>query len=147
MRKNSTLKNPGRYTGRPSTRYRDRVVRRSRPQLSQRLRDLRTLSVLIPRYYNADGQGVRNRVERSKLLDTMNEIKQYFSGYICTAVDGWQKDKLIPGGCTDKHWSFEIDVVFSSTLAIFLQKWKQKLRRRFAQKEIFMRLSSRVTWL
>jgi len=108
---------------------------------------LRTLTVLIPRSYNANGLGARVPVEQAKLFQTASEIKQYFSGYICKSVAGWQKDNRNPRGCNDSHWLFEIDTALSPELIEFLQNWKRRLQMRFRQRQIFMRLSSQVIWL
>jgi hypothetical protein len=123
------------------------VVRRHRVRLASYPASLSTLTVLIPRSYNVSGRGARLSVEHAKVSATVKEIKQYFSGYTCKSVAGWQRDKRNPEGCNDNHWSFEIDTPLSPELIAFLQNWKRKLQRRFRQREIFMRLSSQVTWL
>jgi hypothetical protein len=49
--------------------------------------DVRTLTILIPRYYNPEPNGSRNRIEWHKLRLTLAEIHLLFPGYTVTSLD------------------------------------------------------------
>lgn len=55
---------------------------------------MRTLTVMIPRSYNADSRGMRRPVELSKFVRTMHEIRSLFSGYSVQPAFGWYRDRL-----------------------------------------------------
>jgi hypothetical protein len=104
---------------------------------------LRTLTVLIPRRYNPDQNGVRRKVEISKISTTLREIKLLFSGYSVSSAKGWNRGDNI----RDEHLRFEIDLEITPARLQMLREWKTLLERRFEQRSIYMKLSDRTMWL
>jgi len=123
------------------------LVRRSLRTEPQGRGSLRTLTIMIPRNYNADDGRQRRRVELSKLVRTMREIRQLFSGYSVQPAEGWYRDKSTGKQYRDKHFRFDIDCFVTPPLSDALRTWKVVLQRRFDQQEIYMRLSGPAAWL
>jgi hypothetical protein len=122
-----------------------RAIRRKRATAPERA-TLRTLTLLIPRRYNADESGNRQRIERSKLARTIREMKSFFSGYSSFRTTGWTSDGK-PGGIRDHHFRFEMDLLLTASVVMNLRTWKRILEDRFRQDTIYMRLSGPVIWL
>ena len=122
-----------------------RAIRRKRAATPERA-TLRTLTLLIPRRYNADESGIRRRIERSKLRRTIGEMKSLFTGYSSFHTTGWTSDGK-PGGIRDHHFRFEVDLLLTSSVVSNLRSWKRILENRFQQDTIYMRLSGPVVWL
>lgn len=108
---------------------------------------LRTLTLLIPRTYNADANGTRKRVELSKLVRTVREIRQLFPGYSVQRTRGWCRNSETGKEFRDRHFRFDIDPLVTPPITEGLRKWKKILEGRFEQRAIYMRLSERVFWL
>lgn len=108
---------------------------------------LRTLTVMIPRTYNPDATGVRKRVELSKLVRTLREMRQLFSGYSVHPTTGWYKNDNTGKGVRDRHFRFDIDLLVTRSFIESLRKWKNMLEVRFEQQAIYMKLSERAVWL
>jgi hypothetical protein len=108
---------------------------------------LRTLTLLIPRSYNPDTNGGRKQVELSKLVCTLREIRQLFSGYSVQNTEGWYRDSETGEEFRDSHFRFDIDLVVAPSVTESLRKWKKILEFRFKQREIYMKLSERAIWL
>src|SRR5260370_32655423 len=122
-----------------------RAIRRKVATAPERA-TLRTLTLLIPRRYNADASGTRRRIEWSKLVRTIREMKSFFSGYSSFRTTGWTSDGK-PRGIRDHHFRFEMDLVLTSSVVLNLRTWKRILEDRFQQDSIYMRLSGPVIWL
>jgi hypothetical protein len=110
-------------------------------------RPLRTLTVLIPVFYNPTSTGVQMPVERSKHKQTEAEIRRRFSGYSVSSINGWYRSAKDGTEFRDRNLRFEIDVVVTSSLKQFLSAWKKVLERRFRQEAIYMKLSAPSTWI
>jgi hypothetical protein len=108
---------------------------------------LRTLTLLIPRSYNPNAEGVRKPVELSKLVCTFREIRQLSSGYDLLRPDGWYRDRNTGKGVRDRHFRFDIDMLVTPSVKKRLRAWRGILELRLEQQSIYMKLSSRVTWL
>ena len=126
--------------------HRLKVVRRTR-SIETSKATLRTLTLLIPRSYNANGYGVRKPVELSKLISTLREIRHLFGGYVAQYTTGWYCDPNSGKGCRDSHFRFDIDLPVNPATLATLRRWKTILEERFEQQAIYMRLSERVFWL
>jgi hypothetical protein len=122
-----------------------RAIRRKVATAPERA-TLRTLTLLIPRQYNADESGNRRRIEHSKLARTIREMKLFFTGYSSFRTKGWTSDGR-PGGIRDHHFRFEMDLLLTHSVVLNLRTWKRILEDRFQQDAIYMRLSGPVIWL
>lgn len=105
-----------------------------------------TLTVLIPRFYNADANGQRRAVERSKLRKTTREMRQQFSGYGRSAMVGWWRDDSTNTEFTDRLLRFEIDFALDRRRIAELKKWKKTLETRFRQRAIYFKFTPAVCW-
>ena len=124
-----------------------KVGRRATVVADQERAVLRTLTLLIPRTYNADGNGSRKRIELSKLVQTVREMRQLFSGYVAQGAMGWYRNIQTGKQFRDSHFRFDIDVAVTPTVIDNLRKWKIVLENRFQQQAIYMKLSERIIWL
>jgi hypothetical protein len=98
--------------------------------------------VLIPLYYNPDGSGVRKAIEQAKLRETETEIREHFSGYSRSTIDGWYRENDTE--FSDQLLRYEIVFVPSDALLRFLARWKRRLEARFAQRAIYMAFAGPV---
>ena len=128
-------------------RDRPKSARSWRRKAGREPANFRTLTFMIPLAYNPDENGTRSRIELSKLIRTMREIHQMFSGYSVQTAEGWYRDKFSGKDYRDRHWRFDIDLVITPSTIKLLRAWKTLLRRRFQQEAIYMKLSDRVVWL
>jgi hypothetical protein len=108
---------------------------------------LRKLTLLIPRSYNPDAQGMRRRVELSKLVRTFREIRQLSPGYSVQCTEGWYRDRETKKWIRDHHFHFDIDLFVNSSVIAGLSAWKRILERRLRQQSVYMSLTKEVTWL
>ena len=90
--------------------------------------------------------GIRRPVEAEKIEQTQRELKQEFSGYSKSRVEGWYRDENTGKEFDDEHIRFEIDAVFDGSKIAFLTAWKRTLECRFKQHEIYFKLSGAVEW-
>jgi len=104
---------------------------------------LRSLTVLLPRYYNPDSRGIRKKIELRKWVITLREIRHLFSGYQRHRVKGWNSEDNVG----DDFFRFDVDLIFTPVFAHLLHRWRVILERRFEQRSIYMKISNRVTWL
>ncbi len=107
---------------------------------------LQVLVILLPRYYNPDGNGKRVPVERSAFEQTFAEIRQYCSGFRLYEGQGWCHGLRFRGDF-DEHIRIEIEAVLSDADVVFLKNWKRQLEIRFRQDSIYMSLYGPVSWL
>ncbi len=63
-----------------------------------------------------------------------------FSGYTLAQVKGWYWNETKNEGVPDELVRLEVDGVFTGDDLRVLHEWKKKLRRRFKQDYIYMRL-------
>lgn len=123
-----------------------KVVRRSERPESRPRATLRTFTVLIPRSYNPDANGVRKRVELSKLVTTFREMRRLFPGYSVQPSEGWYRDPDSGKGVRDRHFRVDVDLLVTQSVTESLRKWKTILEFRFDQRAIYMRLSELAFW-
>lgn len=67
-------------------------------------------------------------------------MQQMFSGYTLARVMGWYWDEAEKEGVPDELVRLEVDGIFTGNDLRVLHDWKKKLRRRFKQDYIYMRL-------
>lgn len=91
--------------------------------------------------------GVTKPVERWKHQVTEAEIRQHFTGYSVSSIKGWYRNAKDGKEFRDRNLRFEIDLAITPAIKRFLHEWKEVLQRRFDQEEIYMRLSSPITWI
>lgn len=128
------------------TRVRNILRRRERSKNRDKA-TLRTLTLLIPRSYNPNAQGMRKPVELSKLVRTFREIRQLTPGYSLLRTEGWYRDRDTGKGIRDRHFRFDIDLLVTPTVKESLRAWRKTLELRLEQQSIYMILSKEVTWL
>jgi hypothetical protein len=124
-----------------------KVVRRTERSEDRARGTLRTLTVLIPRDYNPDKNGVRRRVELSKFVRTFREMRRLFTGYSVQPAEGWYRDPDSGEGVRDRHFRIDIDLPVTPSVTQGLRKWKNILEFRFDQRAIYMKISERAFWL
>jgi hypothetical protein len=124
-----------------------KIIRRRERSKNREKATLRTLTILIPRSYNANAQGMRKAVELSKLVRTFREIRQLSSGYSLLRTDGWGRDRNTGKGIRDRHFRFDIDLLVTPSVKERLRAWRRILEVRLDQQSIYMSLSKEVTWL
>lgn len=108
---------------------------------------MRTLTLLLPLYYNPGRNGFRTEVESWKLEKTESEIRKYFSGYSVSQTSGWYRDSTTGEEFRDCHLRFDIDLPFPPSTEVFLRQWKRLLQERMMQKSIYMKLSDPIKWV
>ncbi|MGA2086168.1 MAG: hypothetical protein ABSG60_11665 [Terracidiphilus sp.] len=99
-----------------------------------------TLILLVPLLHNPDKHGYRKPVPKAMIQKTVNEIRSMFSGYTLTRAKGWYWDEEKSIGVPDDIVRFEVDGIFTGSDLRALHQWKRKLRRRFKQDYIYIRL-------
>jgi len=104
---------------------------------------LRTVSVLIPLIYNRGRLGIRLPVGLGKIWRTISEMRRDFSGFTLSLCVGWCK----ADETWDLHLRVEIDTEITSDSEIKLLTWKEILRVRFCQREMYMKASHPIRWL
>jgi hypothetical protein len=124
-----------------------RAVRRREWARVHERATLRKLTILIPRSYNPDAQGVRTRVELSKLVRTFREIRQLSPGYSVQQTGGWYQDRETKKWIKDHHFRFDIDLLVTRSVIAGLSTWKGILERRLKQQSLYMCLTKEVSWL
>jgi hypothetical protein len=92
---------------------------------------LSRMMVSVPRFYNADANGVRRHIETTKFDLTVHEIKLAFHAFTRLRVSGWT---LMDG--PDSLIRYEIDCTFNRRDRAFIKLWKRMLEDRFVQREI-----------
>ena len=70
----------------------------------------------------------------------MGEMREMFSGYTLVQTMGWYWDDVITIGVSDELARFEVDGIFTGSDLRAIHEWKKKLRRRFKQDYMYMRL-------
>jgi hypothetical protein len=108
---------------------------------------LSTLTLLIPVYYNPTSNGVVLPVESWKHRQTEAEIRQRFTGYSVSSIDGWYRSPKTGEEFHDRNLRFEIDLIVTASLRKSLSGWKIVLEKRFKQRAIYMKLSAPITWI
>lgn len=99
-----------------------------------------TLILLLPLRYNPDEAGRRMPIPKALIERTLREMREMFSGYTLLPAQGWYLDDVTMTGVPDDLVRFEVDGVFTGNDLHTLHDWKMKLRRRFKQNYIYMRL-------
>lgn len=124
-----------------------RLVRRPMRASAPMRVPLRTLTLQVPRTYNPDANGVRKKVELSKLVRTLRELRQLLPGYTVLTTRGSYLDPQRAKWIGDRHFRFECDLRITPSRVESLKRYKRILERRFEQQEIYMRLSDPVIWV
>lgn len=101
-----------------------------------------TLILLLPLFHNPDSRGYRKPISAALTRRTMDEMQQMFSGYTISRVTGWYWNRVENTGVPDELVRLEIDGVFTGNDLCTLREWKSRLRRRFKQDHIYMRLAA-----
>jgi hypothetical protein len=99
-----------------------------------------TLILLVPLLYNPDQMGHRKPVPKALIQRTVHEMHEMFSGYTLSPARGWYWDDVRTMGISDDLVRFEVDGIFTGNDLHALRDWKGKLRRRFRQDYIYMKL-------
>jgi hypothetical protein len=105
-----------------------------------------TLVFCLPLMYNPDRHGIRMAVEPEKFRQTESEIRQNFSGYSRSLINGWYRDPLTGEEFTDDLFRYEIDGSFGTDQLRLLKSWKRELEVRFRQRAIYFRFSAPITY-
>jgi hypothetical protein len=106
------------------------AARRDRRAKTRKRATLRTLTLLIPRRYNPDANGLRRPFELRKLIHTVRELRQLFGGYTALRCEGWYRSNA-GSGIRDNHFRFEIDALVTPPLRRNLRQWKKILEIRY----------------
>lgn len=93
------------------------------------------MDIYLPLYYNNN-----QKIEKSKFVDTFNELVEMFGG--CSAdqysiLGGW-KDPNSDALYNEENRIYHIICVDSEENRTILKNYKEKLKERFRQKEIMM---------
>jgi len=104
------------------------------------------VTVHIPLRYNSSRKGPRRPVEFFKVNRTLREAQDYFGGFSLSNIKGWCRDDA-PAGTWDIHLRVEIDVRLTRACLKFLDQWRRRLKVRFRQESIYMRIISQAWWL
>jgi hypothetical protein len=100
-----------------------------------------TLILLIPlRYNETDSAGYRKPIPELLIKRTIQEMREMFSGYTLLPAKGWYWDDVRIIGVSDDLVRIEVDGIFTGDDLHTLHDWKKRLRRRFKQNYIYMRL-------
>ena len=99
-----------------------------------------TLILLLPLFYNPDSKGYRKAISKVLIERTISEMQRMFGGYTLTRAMGWYWDETNNTGVSDELVRLEVDGVFTGSDLRALHEWKGKLRHRFKQDYIYMRL-------
>lgn len=99
-----------------------------------------TLILLLPLFRNPDSRGHRMPISSFLLKRTVDEMQRFFSGYTATRAAGWYWNDSNRTGVSDELVRFEMDGIFTGDDLRLLHVWKERLRRRFRQDYIYMRL-------
>ena len=99
-----------------------------------------TLILLLPLFHNPDLKGYRKPVSKALIQRSIDEMQRMFSGYTLARVMGWYWDEAEKEGVPDELVRLEVDGIFTGNDLRVLHDWKKKLRRRFRQDYIYMRL-------
>lgn len=99
-----------------------------------------TLILLLPLLHNPDSHGHRQPIAPLLLNRTVHEMQHFFSGFTVTYATGWYWDETKQSGVPDELVRLEVDGIFTGDDLRVLHEWKKKLRRRFRQDYIYMRL-------
>lgn len=109
-------------------------------------RSLYVVTIHIPLRYNANVRGIRKAVEQAKINETLREAQSYFSGFSILGTSGWCRSAQ-EGGIWDDHLRIEVDIRLRPVVIALFLRWKQMLKKRFAQMEIYMRVTGPARWL
>jgi hypothetical protein len=97
----------------------------------------------LPLLHNPNKLGIRMPMGLSKFQQTFRELKSQFSGFNVSAGVGWSTEDRI----WDPYLRVDFDAEVTRDLEEFFAWWQEILRVRFAQRSIFMALSSPVKWI
>src|SRR5258708_5745751 len=102
---------------------------------------LRTLTILIPVLSNPGRMGIRFVTNPAKLWRTLAELMKLLPGFTLFLGLGWCEE--------DQMWDIHICVTSDVTdvMTYSLLEWRERIRIRFRQRSIYMRVSEPVRWL
>ena len=100
------------------------------------------VSILIPTHYNADDSGNREEINGDEYTITYQELTRQFGG--CTHDPAVKKGGWIDDDGKehyDENTTFYSDYFDTEQNRQFLKKYKEILKIRFKQKEIYMTIN------
>lgn len=99
--------------------------------------------LLIPLYYNPDKQGYRVPIEPERIHATKEEVTRRFGGFTSTTLynEGKWISKKTGKEQEDITKTFYIDLEPSPENIKWLLEYKEKLKERFKQEEVYMTIS------
>jgi hypothetical protein len=119
------------------------VAKRPRRSEPRKRATFRTLVLLLPRFRNPDAAGSRRKFELNKWKTTLRETEEIFPGYQRFPVKGWNPVDHV----RDDLYRFETDLFVTPAIAKMIHRWKLVLKRRFEQRDVYVRISNKVSWL
>ena len=103
---------------------------------------LQNVTVRLPLLHNPSLFGLRLPIGLGKFRQTFSELKAVSPGFNVSTCLGWCTED----GMWDPHLRVDFDVDLTPDLEAFLIWWREFLRRRFAQRSIYM-ATSPITWI
>jgi len=99
------------------------------------------VTIFVPTHYNADGEGVREKINDDEYAATYKELMRNLGG--CTHDPTIKKGAWVDDGKEyyDNNVSFYSDYDDTEANKQFLNEYKEILKVRFRQKEIYMTTS------
>jgi hypothetical protein len=104
---------------------------------------LQTVSLHLPLLRNPNKLGFRTPVGFGKFGLTFRELKSQFSGFNVSVGLGWCAED----GIWDPYLRVDFDMEVTPNAQKFLLWWREILRDRFAQRSIYMAMSSPLKWI
>lgn len=104
---------------------------------------LRTVTILLPLIHNRNRFGLRLPVRFGKIIKTLKELQDCFSGFTISLALGWCAE----GNTWDLHMRIELDARITPEAESYLTQWNGILANRFQQGVMFCRLSAPVRWM
>jgi hypothetical protein len=101
---------------------------------------LHTVSVFIPLFQNPTLFGIRVPVRIGKILRTLKEAQHHFSGFTLSLNLGWCRDDAV----WDPLLRLDVETELEQEDLNFIAIWKETLRTRFEQRELYVKSQSYI---
>jgi hypothetical protein len=101
---------------------------------------LHTVSVFIPLIQNPTVFGIRFPVRVGKIFLTLKEAQQHFSGFTLSLSLGWCREDAV----WDPLMRLDIETQLNQEDLDFIAIWKETLRTRFEQRELYVKSQSYI---